>query len=411
MTQSREAVVSSELHVGDGALSYTSGEYRFRVRLEDLALVGEFTTADGPGVDDYFLVFFTRDGARHDASFYAEGRDATLAALGDYWQAQLTIRLAASASLASNILWPASHAGQELFKFHRYAATSLMGRVRERLGLVAIQQDLSPVASEVLAIARIEAMLDEARSKFDSDPLDAVSITIAAMEQSSRIYGHDTSRVHVRGRALKEHGNALFMTGKLREALAAATKAQEIFGEDPALGADRAAATLLMALVSNELKDHNRALSLLDECASVFELQADHPKGLVALEIRATTLFDLERFEDALATFQTARSGAEESGWQVEIARIDLNIARCLVNLDRLEEATSYLERAERSFAALGMQTEILRARWCRAEMMDRSGMREEALMELKLLQPEFAQRGLLGTAGVADDIKTKEAA
>src|SRR5260221_9402791 len=231
MAHGKGAIATSELHVEDGVLLYESGDQGFRVRLGDIALVGEYTTPDGPGADDYFLVFFTQNGARYAAFFYADGRDVAIAALSDYWRAQLTLRLSASASLASNILWPARHAGQALLEFRRQAAASFMGRVRERLGFVAIEQGLSPVANELLAgsVADIEAMLDEARSKFDSDPLRALAITESAIQRSSNIYGYDASRVHVRGRAWKEHGNALFMTGRLDEALAAASKAQKIF--------------------------------------------------------------------------------------------------------------------------------------------------------------------------------------
>ena len=150
MAHGSEGIVNSEWHVEDDGLLFDSDDYGFKVRLEDIVLLGELATPDGPAVDDYFLVLFTRDGARHHASFYADGREAALAALSNYWRTPITLRLSASDALASNILWPASHAGQALFEFRRQAAASFMGRVRERMGFVAIEQELSPAAQECL---------------------------------------------------------------------------------------------------------------------------------------------------------------------------------------------------------------------------------------------------------------------
>lgn len=150
MAHGKEAIANSVLHVEDGVLLYESGDNRFKVCLADITLLGEYTTPDGPAVDDYFLVLFTRDGARHDASLYADGREAALGVLSNYWRTPITLRLSASAVLASNILWPASHAGQALFEFRRQVAASFMGSVRERLGFVAIEQELSPAAQECL---------------------------------------------------------------------------------------------------------------------------------------------------------------------------------------------------------------------------------------------------------------------
>ena len=161
MKGSKDAIASSELHVEDGVLLYESGEGSFRLPLRDIVLVGEYTTPDGPGADDYFLVFFTRDGSRHDASFYSEGRDTALAVLSDHWRVPLPLRLSASTSLASNIVWPASHAGQPLFEFRRPPATNLVSRLRERIGLAAFEQRLSPAAQQLLGDtdATFEAML------------------------------------------------------------------------------------------------------------------------------------------------------------------------------------------------------------------------------------------------------------
>jgi hypothetical protein len=205
MAHRKESIANSELHVDDGVLRYESADSRFKLDFRDIALVGEYTTPDGPGADDYFLVFFTRDGSRHDASFYADGRDAALAALSDYWQTPLTLRLAASDSLASNILWPASHAGRALFRSRRQAPASFMGRLRERIGFVALEQHLSPAVRQLLgeSVSDIEAILDEVHRELDDDPLRALAITESAIQRSPSIHGNDATRAGVYGSAWK----------------------------------------------------------------------------------------------------------------------------------------------------------------------------------------------------------------
>jgi tetratricopeptide (TPR) repeat protein len=299
--------------------------------------------------------------------------------------------------LASSILWPASLTGQPLFESRRQAADSFIGRLRERIGFVAVEQHLSSPAQHLLAgtIADIDAMLDEARHEFDHDPLRALALTELAVERSAIIPVDDTTRARVQGRAWKEHGNALFMTGRLADASAAAARAATIFSNYPALAGERTAAMLLMALVANALGNSNHALSLLDECAVAFEAQGERFKRLTSLEIRAITLFDLGQFGNALQTLQAARLQADALRLEAEIARVEHNIARCLIKMDRLEEAQAIIERAEMRFASLGMDTEVLRSHWCKAELMKKKGNSREALIELERLKPEFKRRGM----------------
>jgi tetratricopeptide (TPR) repeat protein len=397
MTHRKEQIAESEFVVDDGVLSYVSGDYRFNVRLDDIAIVGEYTTPAGPAVDDYFLVFLTRKGDRHDASFYADGRERMLRALSGYWHTPLTLRLSASDSAASSIVWPISQAGQPLFEYRRQTASGLMARLRARLSFVAVEARLSRAVQQLLSgtPAEIEMLLDDARAELDHDPLRALALTGSAIERSARIEADETTRARVQGRAWKEHGNALFMTGRLAEALAAAAKAQSILSNHSTLASERAAALLLTALVTNELGDRTGALALLDECADAFEAQGDRARKLMALEIRAITLFDLQQFEHALATLQEARKLAEQLCFEADIARIDHNIARSLMELGQFGEARRHIERAERCFADLGMETELLRARWSKTKMMKKTGQAGEALIELERLKPEFEQRGM----------------
>lgn len=105
-----------------GVLDCTGDTLTYRVRFGDwsipvssIKLIAEYTNSDGPAIDDYFFVFLTAaEGGWHEASFYAEGRDATLQALREKIGAPLRCGLCGSTDYRSRILWPTHLEGQPL---------------------------------------------------------------------------------------------------------------------------------------------------------------------------------------------------------------------------------------------------------------------------------------------------------
>src|ERR1700760_34897 len=100
MAHSKEPVTDGELRVYDGMLRYIARDGSFDVGLVDIAIVGEYTTPYGPAAGDYFFVFVTTAGVRHEASGYAAGLEAALDALQSYWQVSLRPPLMAFTSFS-----------------------------------------------------------------------------------------------------------------------------------------------------------------------------------------------------------------------------------------------------------------------------------------------------------------------
>ena len=108
---------SGELRYGAGVLTYHSAGGDWSVPVADVRLIGEYTNSDGPYVDDYFFVFLTApEGGWHQASFYAKGRDETLAALSGTIGAPLECRLCNSTHYQTRIMWPPHLKDQELME-------------------------------------------------------------------------------------------------------------------------------------------------------------------------------------------------------------------------------------------------------------------------------------------------------
>jgi hypothetical protein len=86
------------------------------IRITDVVLVAEYTTDQGPSVDDYFLVFVTKE---HGELFYssvtmsATGINAALEEMETQLGGDLELKLSATRCWASRVVWPRHLAGVE----------------------------------------------------------------------------------------------------------------------------------------------------------------------------------------------------------------------------------------------------------------------------------------------------------
>jgi len=99
------------------------------VEIKDLALIAEYTTSEGPYLDDYFLVFVSVENGRaynSRCTFYADGRDEALQALGTRLGADLRLGLFNSTEWTSRVVWPAHLQGDEYFHFTQVKPVGLL---------------------------------------------------------------------------------------------------------------------------------------------------------------------------------------------------------------------------------------------------------------------------------------------
>jgi hypothetical protein len=108
---------SGELRCNAGVITYHSALGDWSVPLVDVRLIGEYTNSDGPYLDDYFLVFLTApEGGCYQASFYAKGRDETLATLSKDFGVPLECGLCHSTQYKTRIMWPPHLKNEELME-------------------------------------------------------------------------------------------------------------------------------------------------------------------------------------------------------------------------------------------------------------------------------------------------------
>jgi hypothetical protein len=112
--------MSGIIELIDGMVKYKSWNYgAWELPLSEIKVIGEYTNQNGPFADDYFYVFITNLEEWHEASFYADGRDSFFRKLGAELHQELHGTLVASADFNSNIIWPTSLAGKEMFEFRK----------------------------------------------------------------------------------------------------------------------------------------------------------------------------------------------------------------------------------------------------------------------------------------------------
>jgi hypothetical protein len=116
--------------------------------VSDVRIIGEATNQSGPLADDYFFCFATGPAMWREASFYAEGRDEFLSALGAKLGTPLKVGLCHSADLASRVLWPPSLAGEPMFRFDDIPPK---GHLRKLFGPSENRQTYSERTAAVLA--------------------------------------------------------------------------------------------------------------------------------------------------------------------------------------------------------------------------------------------------------------------
>lgn len=116
--------------------------------VSDVRIIGEATNQSGPFTDDYFVCFATGPSMWREASFYAQGRDEFLRALGATLGSPLDVRLCHLADFASRVLWPPSLAGEPMFRYDCIPPKGLFGKF---LGALENQQMYTDRVAEVLA--------------------------------------------------------------------------------------------------------------------------------------------------------------------------------------------------------------------------------------------------------------------
>jgi hypothetical protein len=110
------------------------GSLLWSVAIDEIVLMAEYTTDDGPEADDYFLVFVTDEAGTQfyaTATFYSEGREQVIARLAARWQTNIKLGLVSSTDWASRVIWPLQLAEQNYLELKEVQSKTLFEKLRK----------------------------------------------------------------------------------------------------------------------------------------------------------------------------------------------------------------------------------------------------------------------------------------
>ena len=134
---------SGVLSIVDSTLIYASPDYgNWQIPISEVVAFGEYTTDNGPWIDDWFMVFVTRNFNWVEASNYCTGYDEVRDCLAKHWGVDnLSGSLALNTDFGSRAIWPSKIAGQPLFDFVE-RPQSILDKVKS-FGFGLIDKDIT----------------------------------------------------------------------------------------------------------------------------------------------------------------------------------------------------------------------------------------------------------------------------
>lgn len=142
---------------------FINDQLTWRTPISSILLIAEYTTNEGPYVDDYFVEFWSlEDGSvlRARASFYAAGINDTFARIAAELKEDLTFGLTGSTEWASRIMWPPELAGHPYFDFREVKPANM----REKTAQLVFGS-----AQEYFLTREVQAFLKQYKRVGDDD--------------------------------------------------------------------------------------------------------------------------------------------------------------------------------------------------------------------------------------------------
>jgi hypothetical protein len=99
---------------------FINDQITWHTPIAGILLIAEYTTNEGPHVDDYFIELWSlEDGSvlKSRTTFYAERRDRAFARIAQQLETDLNFGLTGSTEWTSRIMWPPDLVGHEYFEF------------------------------------------------------------------------------------------------------------------------------------------------------------------------------------------------------------------------------------------------------------------------------------------------------
>lgn len=122
----------------------------FKINFKEIKLIAEYTTDQGPTLDDWFLVLYDEKENVYQVSMYAENIMEVLEEMREKLNSSLVTDLYSSADWKSNILWPEEVKGEPLWNMVDSKPSNLFERIGLLFGGRKFTLELTEKAQEII---------------------------------------------------------------------------------------------------------------------------------------------------------------------------------------------------------------------------------------------------------------------
>ena len=119
-----------------------------KIDVKEIKAIGEFTTADGPYTDDWFLTFITKN-KWIEIPMYTDGMTDFLTDLGKIIGADLNVKLTNCADWKTRIMFPAELKEKELYGIENIEPKTFWERIKRGIGM---QENIRVFSSDLKQI-------------------------------------------------------------------------------------------------------------------------------------------------------------------------------------------------------------------------------------------------------------------
>lgn len=204
----------------------------------------------------------------------------------------------------------------------------------------------------------------------------------------------------VLGDVWKHCSNALRHLGRYEEALDAAEIAEAFYASLLTGTFDVAQAQYTRASALFKMTKYAEALSLLGRARATLEDYGDSIPLAKTIMLEAGILIDQGDVLAAQQRWREVLPMLERFGDEVEQARVLANLGECDLRLGNLEDAMEEAQRAVQRYETLRMEAEAIRSAWTVGMVHLARGEFDEGLSVLQQAASNFTRRGMTGDAG-----------
>jgi tetratricopeptide (TPR) repeat protein len=245
----------------------------------------------------------------------------------------------------------------------------------------------------------LTAFLDHAHARLDDNPREA--LVLSDLVLGKIIPGPGAAIANLYGRAWREQGYAWHTIGDLPQALRAFEGAISAFSADRAAEVKVAVVRSEVALVHHQLGDSKEALTILRSAAEVLEAH-DESEGIARCHLYEGVIhLENNRYERAVASFETALGLVRALGDGRTAARLYLNLGKCAQARGSRGIATDYFLRAIGDFERQDMVLDRQRVVRAMALTMAAEGFVDRAVDALEGIAKELRAAGVLREAAL----------